>query len=245
MKIEFSDTLHTENLVYPEDCHYLLFGDIGVGKSTFFSKFDNPHFITTDPGWKALDIRQPFEVSKWKDFLAYLSWMEKESQGEFKNVKFIVIDRVDDLYWKCRGHILKNMNLSHPMDSSRGMAWDNIKQEWLNALARLYNLKRGVGFISHAKLKKIEENGMEVDKWDCSLSEHGGLPIKAYSNHVFMVKKKKIKIDGIDKKQERSILVTRSTRNTMTKSNYDLPEEVELDYDKFKLELLKTQERKK
>jgi GTPase SAR1 family protein len=237
MKVTFSDELQTQNIRPPEQFDYLLFGDVGVGKSTFFSNFDNPHFITTDPGWKNLDIRHPFEVSKWSHFLSYLTWMEKHKDDEFKNVKFIVIDRVDDLYWYCRGKILKDMSITHPSESSNGKAWDNIKQEWLNALFRLSGLGRGIGFISHAKLKKFKEYGKEVNKWDCSLSEHGGLPIKAGVNHVFLAKKKRID------KQERSILITQATSTSMTKSNYKLPEEILLDYDVFKEELTKAQQK--
>lgn len=134
---------------------FLIYGDAGLGKSSFFAKFNNHLFLNTDPGLEFIKTRNiPItSFKKFKDIIKEL--IDKQTKGsstynEKYNNMIIVIDLIDGIQMLCRKSILNKYGLAHESDTPYGKTFDMVRSEFQSVLAPLAALY-GIGFISHAK----------------------------------------------------------------------------------------------
>ena len=140
---------------------FLIYGPAGVGKSTFFSKFDNHLFLNTDPGLEFIAARN-IPLDSWKDFKKTVDDLvdkAKSNDPAYKNL-IVVIDLIDGVQALCRKAILSKYGLSHESDTAFGKTFDMVKTEFQTTIGRLAAWY-GIGFISHSK--DIEIKG-RIDK---------------------------------------------------------------------------------
>jgi hypothetical protein len=137
----------------------LIYGRAGIGKTTWAAGFPNSLLLSCErvsKGVEAYDFNwENGGVTSWEIFLAAVDLIEK-NPGKFKTV---VIDTAEALYQHCFNFICKKLGVDHPSDGRDfGKAWAMIKDEFTNALDRIWKVGLGVCFTAHAKEVDVVSN---------------------------------------------------------------------------------------
>ena len=136
-----------------EEMVWLLYGQPGIGKTTFASKMGKPLFLCTLPGQKYIKaFTRP--VTSWVMFKKYVDMLEDETPEQYTT---IVIDTVDQLYTHCKKYIYKKRNIEHVSDEEWGKGYEIVADEFNTYINKLTLLPYGVVFISHEKV--IDKRG--------------------------------------------------------------------------------------
>lgn len=148
---------------------WLVYGQPGIGKTTFASKMGEPLFLYTDPGQRFIEVYKA-PVTNWKNFRLFLRKLEKDPPTRYST---IVIDTVDILFNFCKQSIYQKRQIEHASDEEWGKGWELIKDEFTNVIARLCLLPYGIVFISHDKTIEIKGRLTKTNKVVPSLPKNG------------------------------------------------------------------------
>jgi len=141
------------DVVTLEELTWLLYGQPGVGKTTFAASMDKALFLCTMPGQKYIKAyKRP--VTSWLMFKQYVDLLDSKTPEKYST---IVIDTVDQLYTLCKKYIYKKRNIEHVSDEEWGKGWEMVADEFRLWVLRLALLPYGTVFISHDKT--IEKRG--------------------------------------------------------------------------------------
>lgn len=132
------------------DYSILLFGRKKVGKTKLSSMFPNSFHLMTEPGGKALRIKQR-PVVRWSDFTGYVKLLDKD-----KTFNTQVVDTADILYSLCTDHVCRKKGIDHPSDEEWGKGWAAVRDEFTRWVSRLMANGKGTIFISHATEREIK-----------------------------------------------------------------------------------------
>lgn len=126
-----------------------------IGKSTFFSRFPNALFLSTEEGLNHLEVfEQP--IRKWGDFVDAIRELEK-NPTQFQTV---VIDTVDNLYLFCQTYMYDLHHIKHESDLEWGKGWAQISSEFRRQITRISQIKSmGLCFVSHSEEKESRKPG--------------------------------------------------------------------------------------
>lgn len=138
----------------------VVYGEPGVGKSTFASESPRPFFICTDGNYEWLDRPEQdhVEVSSW-------SQMKKAFTMDFTNYDTIVVDLVEDGFKWCEQEFCTQNKLNHVSDLGYGKGYDITRTEFINEIFRLFSLNKNVVLIMHGLDVTIKDRrGVEKTK---------------------------------------------------------------------------------
>lgn len=138
-------TKPTEPKCSLQDLSMLIYGQSGIGKSTFASQAPNAFFIQTEPGLNALRVLEE-KATNWEDFCE-ICRLVAEGKHDYKT---IVIDTIDMMYRLCADHICKKNGVTHEGEGAHGKLYGLIKIELLRVLTKLAHLPYGLILISHS-----------------------------------------------------------------------------------------------
>jgi len=151
---------------------WFIYGFPGIGKSTFFSKFDKSLFLNTDPGLSFITAyKRP--ISSWLQFKKVIDTIELEKPTEYN---IIVIDTIDLLFRMCVDFVCKKRGIEHQSDESWGKGYELVVKEFTIPIQKLVNLKyEGIGtaFISHAQEIEIRGRAIRTSKIVPTLQKQG------------------------------------------------------------------------
>lgn len=142
-----------------EDYSILLYGHPKIGKSTFCSQMDQPLFLATEPGLKALSVYE-VQIPDWPTFLNACAEIAK---GEH-SFKTIVIDTIDNLWTACAEYVRDKMGIQHESDLGYGKGWTLVRNEFSRAIRKLSFLPYGLVMTSHAELSQVKTRTAEITK---------------------------------------------------------------------------------
>ena len=135
----------------------LIFGIPKVGKTTLAAQFDDPLFLSLEPGTKSLSVYRT-EIKKWKNFTETIEELEKE-KDRFKTV---VIDTFAKLHDLCLEGVCKELGVDHPADAPYGKGFNMVDQEFNKWMNRLTLSGRGIVLLCHEDSKDIEQKDGSV-----------------------------------------------------------------------------------
>ena len=156
-----------------------------VGKTTFFSRFDNALFLLTNPAPEALSLYS-VPIGQWGDFAKTVIALEEE-EHEFK---VVVVDTLETLHTYCRGATLGKRNaesptlIEHESDMGYGKGWDVVESQFMRGLGRLCSLPLGVVFISHTELKEIDTGKGKQFKYVPRLNKQAMRVANSLASHI-------------------------------------------------------------
>ena len=157
----------------------LLYGDTGIGKTHFASKWPDPLIISTDGNYVYTDL-PAIPISNWiaerKDFKSDKEF-EEAAKSSFVNVveelvskkgagfKTIIVDLIDDIHDRARDYILGEYDSVHESEiGSHGKGWDLVRTTLISKVRLIYSLPVNVILISHEAIKKRKNRiGLEYD----------------------------------------------------------------------------------
>lgn len=154
---------------------YLIYGRKKIGKTSLAAEFANPIFLCSEPGTKAISVRE-VAVKSWEEALGYLEELEKAPADYCSTV---VLDIIDYFYDFASDFICAEASreagrtIAYPGDANDyGKTWARLKAEYRNYLMRLLRLGKGVVFISHDTEKEVENyEGEKIERMQPSMAD--------------------------------------------------------------------------
>ncbi len=113
----------------------ILYGEPGVGKSTFAIKSPNPFFITTDGNYEFLEDfgakeEAHIQVRNWKECL-------KAFSQPYDEYDTIVVDLLEDTFKMCENDFCIEKKIDHVSDLGYGKGYDISRNNFYAAMMKL------------------------------------------------------------------------------------------------------------
>ncbi len=219
-----------EAMFYPEDYSILLYGQPKIGKSTFASLFEDPLFISTEPGLKFLKARK-VEVRDWPTYLAVVKMLEsgKHSCG------VLVLDTVDNAFKFCFDYICNKKGFEHPSDEEWGKGWEAVHDEFFRGIMRLANLGVGIIFVSHETKRDVVSRSLTITKTMPTLPKTGWRVIDPLVDLILYLGFDTVRDPKTKRFKERRVIITKPSENLEAGDRLArLPERMPLDINIFK-----------
>ena len=134
----------------------MVYGEPGVGKSVFASKFPSPFFITTDGNYEWLEefgakIEDHQQVNSWSEFKNFVK------DNNFDKYETIVVDLIEDLFKWCEFEFCQEKRIDHIGDLGYGKGYDITRNEFFIEICKLIGKEKNIVFISHEEVKVIKD----------------------------------------------------------------------------------------
>lgn len=131
---------------------YLIYGERGIGKTTFASQFEDPFFLMWEPGGKSLGLKQR-SCPSWEHYYKYIDLLLARP-GYCKTV---VMDTGFMAYERCFEYMMRRLNLSDPTDEGWGVGWKMIDKEFRDRHFDLLDAGYGMVILAHTEEKEIKQ----------------------------------------------------------------------------------------
>ena len=132
----------------------VIYGQEGIGKSTFASKFSDVVFIDTEGSTSSMDVARLPRPTSWTLLLEEIDYI-KNTPGACKT---LIVDTIDWAEQFCVEHLCSTHNKKGIEDFGYGNGYVYVKEEFgrfLNQLSDLIVLVVNVDLTAHAQLRKF------------------------------------------------------------------------------------------
>ena len=164
------------NPIYKMDKYnWLIYGQEGIGKSTFANQFDKALFIPTEPGLDSLPVFKATEkecIESWEEFGLIKNSIVEAVKAKTFDYDIVVIDTLDRLADLCMDYVCHRENMAHPSDQEWGKGWNLVSKEFRRVVSQLFPVVK-VMFISHEKQTPMKEKAVSFNKISPSVT--GGI----------------------------------------------------------------------
>lgn len=169
-----------------------VYGQEGIGKSTFGANAPNPIFVPTEDGLGEIDC-DSFPLAKsYSEFLGYLGSLISDDHG-YETVVVDTLDWLEKLVW---ANVCKRFSASHieKVDGGYARGYQHALDEWKEVLEGLDLLRdRGIAVIllAHAKVERFEDpESSAYDRYTLRLNKHADAKIREWSDAVLFATRK-------------------------------------------------------
>ena len=223
----------------------MVYGQEGVGKSTFGASAPDPVFIQTEDGLGEIDTCKFPLAQSVGDVIAELTALRDEEHS----FRTVVIDSLDWLERLIFDEVCKEFGVRsiEKADGGYGKGYVDALVHWRKVLALLDDLrnKRGmmVILLAHAKVERFEDpENAAYDRYSPRLHKHAASLISEWVDGVlFATKRMRISKDGdsraiaapIGADGGERILRTNGSPACIAKNRFSLPNEIPLRWDAF------------
>lgn len=143
----------------------VLYGEPGVGKSTFAAGAPRPFFITTDGNYEYLE---DFCGMRAEDHQQCFSWaeMKKAFARDFTNYDTIVVDLLEDSYLWADNEFCRDNKLLHISDLGYGKGYGILGNEFFIEYQKLLALPKNIILLMHGVTEVLKDRrGVEYSKY--------------------------------------------------------------------------------
>ena len=220
--------------------HFMvIYGQGGVGKSTFASRFPKPIFIATEDGVNHLD------VSKIREDLTFQTVMGicKELLTTKHEYQTLVIDSLDALEFLIFNDVCKEAGKASIADIPYGQGYSQALNKWSDLVNLLKQLrsKMHIILVAHSIIKQINDPNLPLpfDKHVIKLHQKAADFIKEQVDAVLFAcyEVSVLKAEGGRRAKAvgegNRILQTMASPGAEGKNRYSLPPILPLDFDEF------------
>lgn len=142
----------------------VLYGEPGVGKSTFASKAPNPLFLCSDGNFEWLDLpdKNHIQLSSYSEFVKVVNALVK---GEYSEFESVVVDLTENFYsWSEKEFTVKN-KLEHISEyKSMGAGYALVRDDFFVTISKLISIDKNIIFLSHESVT-IVKNRQGTEKY--------------------------------------------------------------------------------
>ncbi len=212
-----------------------LYGQSGLGKSTFGAEAPNPIFIDTEKGLAHLDVKA-FQPESYDQVLAFVD----ELLNTKHNYETLVIDTLDHMETLVFREVCKSQEKNHIEDISYKRGYIFAVDEWRKLTSKLSLLreKMNVVLLAHS-ITKNEKNPMGEDyiRYQLKIHEKAAALITEVVDALLFTSYEVFtkKIDGKTKGfgEGARVVHTESRPGFHAKNRYSLPETLSLSWGDF------------
>ncbi len=182
------------------DYSILIFGAKGIGKTDLASQFDNPYFLSLEPGTGGLRVRGSF-VPDWRHFVGYIDLLEKRIKTK-GDIGTVVVDVIDLAYDHVYDFVCKQLMVESPTEENDfGATWRKIRKMFREQMLRILSFPCGKIFLSHDTEKEVElRDGSTVDRIQPTMSKQAMQEVEGLvdiaGNYYFDGEDRFLRIDG-------------------------------------------------
>ena len=214
----------------------VVYGQEGVGKSTFASKFPNPVFIDTEGSTKQLDVARFDAPTSWEMLMQQVDYIKKNNTG----FQTLVIDTADWAEKLCIKKVCSKAQKDGIEDFGWGKGYVYVQEEFgklLNSLEEV--VQRGINVVitAHAKMNKVEQPDEmgAYDRWELKLTKQSSPLLKEWADMLLFANYKTLVVNTGEKKYkgqggQQRIMYTTHTASWDAKNRHDLPDVLPFDY---------------
>jgi hypothetical protein len=219
-----------------------LYGEHGIGKSTFANQFENPIFVQTEEGLNQIDCAK-FPLAKtFDDVVSFLRVLYCQEH----NYKTVIIDSCDWLEKLTFEHVAKKNNVDSVADINFGRGFDqslDLMCEILTALDYLRKKNMTVILIAHSDVRKFESpTSPSYDRYTLSMRSKVNAKIMQWADLVGFINfdvKINREVGGFGKEIKKAIsgqryLYCAPAAAYEAKNRYSIPEKIELNFETLK-----------
>lgn len=225
----------------------VLYGQEGIGKSTWAANAPAPIFIPTEDGLGEIDCESFPQAQTYEEILEDIKALGTE-EHEYQTV---VIDSADWLEPMICEYLCKQfgVNSIHKVNGGFNREYEKVADCWAEICNGLNWLRQQKGMttiiLAHSKVVKVDDpENSRYDKYNLAISEKSANLLTQWADAVFFAQKKmRIETDQSNDKRaiakpiganggERIIRTVAGPACT-AKNRFSLPEELPLDWDAF------------
>lgn len=215
----------------------IIYGDNGIGKTTFASSARNPIIIDMEGNCGHIDAPscRITDLDEFNQFLNALLTQEN-------NYKTIVIDSLDSLQVIISEKIAQRHTQQELSYGKSGAIWAKTIKDITASLEKLSTLKgMNILFTAHWKVKPANNPMTEqYDRYDMRINEEMRTGFCNWVQFIFLAMKDVVldeEKSGFGKKKakgvERRVLHTRGDPTYYGKNVFDLPAKIPMDWEQF------------
>ncbi len=142
----------------------LLYGDTGIGKTSFLADLTPTTLICdTEKGAKLQKCWRQ-EVKTWTEFC---SFVDEFCRGKHE-FDVVAIDTIGRLVLECTRHCVRELGVTHPSDAGFGKGYDVIKKTFSDGLSCIKCFER---WSKHQELTVYSE---ALETWDDKVGDDWG-----------------------------------------------------------------------
>jgi len=164
-------------VIDPRQYVTMIYGEPGVGKTSWASQVPGTLFVKTEEGCKGVEV-YGLSCPSWNNFIDICLACEKGVQSNWESqrkVETVVIDPIEGLYWACGDWVVahKTFMIKGSAQSYQdirhvpyGQGFVETNKELLRVLNKLVQLGLGLVLISHEKEREVKWGGQELPKYE-------------------------------------------------------------------------------
>lgn len=166
----------------PRKYLHLIYGEPGVGKTTWCSQMPGHYFLATEAGTSGVSIFGENIVS-WEHFLEKCAELAEAKQKNFEGqrvVETIVIDSYDALWEYCGHEVMRTekfmvkgslTSFKKVQDVEFGKAYARVNEVVIEKLRKLRLMGFGVVVIGRFKERQVDWNGQKLTAFGLAMSD--------------------------------------------------------------------------
>lgn len=210
----------------------LLYGQAGVGKSTFAAGMPSPIFLGSEDGSGHLDVARFPQPRNLREILSNLSLLLKEKH-DYKTVIVDSLDWVEPLIWE---EVARSRGKQHVEDIGFGKGYVQALTWWKVLLDNFDELrdkhKARICLLAHSQIKQFHdpeaEDGDGFDRYQLKLHQKAAELVSEWSD-VKLFARFEYARQG-KRTETRRVLCTRQTKAFDAKTRYRIPDTLELSW---------------
>lgn len=213
----------------------VVYGQEGVGKSTFASKFPDPVFIDTEGSTGQLDVARFDAPTSWEMLMQQVEYVRQNPDV----CRTLVIDTADWAEKLCIRAVCDRANKDGVEDFGWGKGYTYVQEEFgklINKLTEVIDKGINVVFTAHAQMRKVEQPDEmgSYDRWELKLTKQCSPLLKEWSDLLLFANYKTVVVKSGDKYKgqggQQRIMYTSHTASWDAKNRCDLPDVMPFDY---------------
>lgn len=209
-----------------------VYGDAGIGKTTFASTAPKTLFITTEEGTNEMDVAR-VQVNSWEEMTSLLSELI-EKPTDYKTIAIDSLDQLEVLIHK-KVAVDENKGSIEEIGWAKGYIFAlNYWIQFIDSLKELRNAQnKNIILVSHAHLrsKNDPQYNETYDRYELKLHRKASELVKECVDMLLFIKKEiAFKKDGNKTKafdMDRRLIYTEMQAAFDAKNRYGLPPEIE------------------
>ena len=217
----------------------VIYGQEGVGKTTYAADAPGALFIDTENGSDNKDVRRIEKPETWEELLDII----REVAATPGICVTLVLDTADWAEILCVKHILKKYGMENIEAFGYGKGYVILAEEFANLLAALDMViasGKNVIVTAHARLRKIEqpEEQGAYDHWELKLTKQCAPLLKEWADALLFANFKTYVVTAENKTKKaqggKRVIYTTHSPSWDAKNRHNLPDELPLDFSKIR-----------
>ena len=217
----------------------VVYGQEGVGKSTFASRFPDPVFIDTEGSTKQLDVARFDAPTSWEMLMQQVEYIKKNPSG----FRTLVVDTADWAEKLCIKSICDKAKKEGIEDFGYGKGYVYVQEEFgklLNKLSEVIEVGINVVVTAHAQMRKVEQPDEmgSYDRWELKLTKQCSPLLKEWADLLLFANYKTIVVSTSKDKYkgqggQQRIMYTTHSASWDAKNRHGLPDVLPFDFDQI------------